>query len=64
MLRINGAWTGWSGDTIVQLSNGSVWKQSEYYYSYRYAYRPTVELTSGKMLVKGMSRAVRVQRIA
>src|SRR5665811_418269 len=30
--RINGSWTGWSGNTIVKLTNGSVWEQAEYYY--------------------------------
>ena len=32
--RIDGAWTGWSGDTIVKLVNGSVWRQVQYYYRY------------------------------
>jgi hypothetical protein len=36
--RINGSWTGWSGNTIVKLTNGSVWEQAEYYYEYRYSY--------------------------
>ena len=40
--RINGSWTGWYGNTIVKLTNGSVWEQAEYYYEYRYSYRPEV----------------------
>lgn len=63
-LQIDGTWEGWKGDTIVQLTDGSVWKQEEYRYEYRYAYRPRVTITSGKMLVDGMSRAVGVRRIA
>jgi len=33
--RIAGAWTGWSGDTIVKLANGTVWRQDQYYYRYQ-----------------------------
>jgi hypothetical protein len=63
-LHVNGSWNGWSGDTIVELTDGSVWKQVEYRYEYRYSYRPKVEISSNKMLVAGMSRAVRVRRLA
>lgn len=63
-LYIDGSWTGWDGDTIVQLTDSSVWRQAEYHYEYHYAYRPKVELTrDGKMHVAGMSRAVRVRRL-
>jgi len=62
-LYIDGAWEGWSGDTIVQLTDGSVWRQDEYLYEYHYAYRPKVEISGGKMLVAGMQRAVRVRRL-
>ena len=60
---IDGSWTGWSGDTIVQLTDGTVWRQDEYRYEYHYAYRPQVTITSGKMLVVGMSQAVRVRQL-
>ena len=63
MLYIDGSWNGWSGETIVQLTDGSVWKQDEYHYEYHYAYRPKVVITNGKMQVDGMSRAVRVRRV-
>lgn len=63
-LRIDGSWTGWSGDTVVQLTNGSVWRQQEYHYEYHYAYRPEVTVSNGKMMVKGMRKAIRVHRIA
>lgn len=62
-LRIEGSWEGWSGDTIVELTNGSIWRQEEYRYEYRYAYRPAVTITGGKMMVDGMSQAVRVRRL-
>ena len=61
---VSGSWSGWSGKTIVKLTNGSVWKQMEYYYEYHYAYRPDVTISEGLMHVAGMSRAVRVRRIA
>jgi len=61
-LFVDGSWSGWDGDTIVQLTDGSVWRQDEYFYEYHYAYRPAVTVSSGKMLVKGMNRAIRVRR--
>lgn len=38
--HVENDWTGWDGDTIVRLTDGSVWRQEEYHYEYRYAYRP------------------------
>lgn len=61
--RVEGEWTGWDGSTIVKLDNGSVWEQMEYYYRYQYKYRPQVTIENNKMLVEGMPRAVRVQRL-
>jgi len=61
--HVDGSWEGWSGDTIVQLTDGSVWRQDEYHYEYHYAYRPAVTMTNGKMLVKGMHKAIRVRRL-
>lgn len=63
-LRVDGSWSGWDGDTIVQLTDGSVWRQDEYYYEYRYAYRPEAVVNRGKMQVKGMRRNVRVRRLS
>lgn len=62
--RVNGTWTGWSGDTIVPLENGTVWRQVNYHYYYRYQYRPRVEIQGSMMQVEGMPRPIRVHRIA
>ena len=43
--HVDGAWTGWSGDTIVRLANGTVWRQVQYYYRYQYKYRPRMVST-------------------
>ncbi len=61
--RIEGAWSGWDGHTVVKLTNGSVWEQAEYYYCYQYKYRPEVIVEGDKMHVDGMSRTVRVRRL-
>jgi hypothetical protein len=61
--RVQAEWTGWDGDTIVKLDNGSVWQQEQYYYEYRYAYRPVATIDGNMMLVEGMRKAVRVRRI-
>ena len=63
--QIDGAFTGWSGSTLVKLRNGQVWQQAEYLYEYYYAYGPTVLVfQSGgnwMMLVEGMSQSVSVR---
>jgi hypothetical protein len=28
-LTIDGSWHGWNGDTIVQMTDGSIWRQDE-----------------------------------
>lgn len=61
--QVDGEWTGWSGDTIVRLTDGSIWEQVEYRYEYRYAYRPFVTLQNDRMHVDGMRHAVRVRRV-
>jgi hypothetical protein len=60
-LYVDGGWSGWAGDTIVQLTDGSVWRQAEYYYEYQYAYRPKLDISNGNLHVNRMSRAVRVR---
>lgn len=62
MLHVNGSWKGWGGDTLVKLTDGTVWEQAEYVYEYHYAYRPEATIADGRMLVEGMSRGVRVRR--
>lgn len=62
-LYIKGSWSGWTGDTIVELSDGSVWRQDQYHYEYHYAYQPKVEISNGKMLVAGTQRATPVRRL-
>lgn len=55
---------GWSGDTIFELDNGQIWKQSEYDYDYNYSYRPDAIIYSNgsgfKILVEGNSVAVKL----
>lgn len=63
-LRVRGSWSGWHGETVVHLSDGSYWQQVEYRYEYRYAYQPDVEICDGQMQVAGMAQPVRVRRIS
>jgi hypothetical protein len=62
--HVVGEWKGWDGNTVVKLSDGTKWKQAEYYYEYMYAYMPEVEINQRReMQVAGMSRAVQVQQV-
>src|SRR5450830_554482 len=42
--EIDGEFTGWDGDTIFELTNGQIWQQDSYAYTYHYAYRPKVPI--------------------
>lgn len=42
--QIDGAFTGFAGDTLFKLTDGTYWLQAEYKYWYHYAYRPRVEI--------------------
>jgi hypothetical protein len=42
--RINGEFHGWDGDTVYELTDGTVIKESNYHYHYHYAYDPEVIL--------------------
>jgi len=66
--QIEGESEGWSGDTIYLLTNGQVWQQTEYYYTYHYAYRPDViiykdSMSGYKMQIEGIDKAVGVTRL-
>ena len=63
-LQIDGDFEGWEGETVVKLTNGQVWQQSEYHYHYHYAFMPKVIIlktaTGHKMIVDGVPKAVGV----
>jgi hypothetical protein len=65
--KIEDEFEGWDGETVVRLTNGQIWQQTEYYYHYHYSYMPDVLIyNSGggwKMQVKGIKKAVRVERL-
>ena len=64
---IDGEFEGWDGETIFKLSNGQIWQQSSYAYTYAYAYRPNVLIyRSGsvfKMRVDGVDGEIEVSRL-
>jgi len=65
--QIDGDFEGWEGETIVKLTNGQIWRQSEYHYNYHYAFRPNVTIfktgSGYKMMVDGTDRAVGVTKL-
>jgi hypothetical protein len=65
--QIDGDFEGWEGETIIKLTNGQIWQQNEYYYTYHYAFMPKVMIfKSGpgfKMKVDGVDRPVGVTRL-
>lgn len=65
--RIASDFSGLQYGNIYALANGQAWEQTEYYYHYRYAYRPRVTIYSSygsyKMLVEGISHPVTVRRL-
>lgn len=65
--QIEGEFKGWTGETIFSLTNGQIWKQSSYAYTYHYAYRPKVLIyKSGseyKLKVEGVDSEITVIRL-
>jgi hypothetical protein len=64
---IDGTFEGWDGDTLFLLTNGQVWQQSSYAYTYHYAYRPLVviypSIAGYKMTVAGVNGTIYVTRL-
>jgi hypothetical protein len=65
--QIDDTFNGWDGETIFRLSNGQIWQQSSYAYTYHYAYRPKVLIyRSGsvyRMTVEGVDSTIQVKRL-
>lgn len=65
--QMEGTFNGWDGETLFKLTNGQIWQQSSYAYTYHYAYRPEVTIypVSGgcKMKVKDVEQTISVKRI-
>ena len=65
--QIDGDFEGWEGETIVKLMNGQIWQQTEYHYTYHYAFMPKVLIYrsggSWKMKVDGVDKAVGVEQL-
>jgi hypothetical protein len=65
--QIDDTFNGWDGETIFKLSNGQIWQQSSYAYTYHYAYRPKVLIyRSGsvyRMTVEGVDSTIQVKRL-
>lgn len=64
---IDGDFNWWEWDTIVKLTNWQIWKQTNIYYEYYYAYRPSVTIYKDgiktMMKVEWMNKAVQVELI-
>jgi hypothetical protein len=65
--QIDGTFDGWSGETIFKLTNGQIWQQSSYAYTYSYKYRPDVliyPVAGGyELQVEGVDGRIRVTRL-
>jgi hypothetical protein len=64
---IDGDFEGWSGETIFKMTDGSIWQQASYDYTYSYAYSPLVIIyrKSGTyyMRVEGVDDEIMVTRL-
>jgi hypothetical protein len=65
--QIDGDFEGWDGETIFKLTNGQIWQQDEYDYTYEYEFMPDVTIYADggvwKMKVEGVSDVIRVKRL-
>jgi hypothetical protein len=66
--RVDGDFIGWEGETIVKLTNGQIWQQTEFHYVRRFASMPNARIypSNGgyKMKIEGIDDvAVGVKRL-
>jgi hypothetical protein len=65
--EVDGDFEGFDGDTVVKLMNGQIWQQTEYLYTYHYAYMPDVLIYQSnggwRMKVEGVDEPVAVERL-
>lgn len=65
--QIDGEFQGWDGETIFKLTNGQIWQQSSYAYTYTYKFMPKVLIIKTsrgyELQVEGMDRRIAVRRI-
>lgn len=65
--RIAGPFWGWRGRGLYKLLNGQKWKQVNYKYNYRYAYRPKARIWQDGsryyLEVENMDEMIQVRRV-
>ena len=65
--RIDGNFEGWDGDTMFKLTNGQIWQQASYDYTYHYAFMPKVLIyrtpNGYVMKVDGVQKSLKVRRL-
>ncbi|MBC7146030.1 MAG: hypothetical protein H5U24_11570 [Thioclava marina] len=62
--QVEGSSNGFGGDSVFVMTDGSIYRQCEYFYHYRYQYRPKATLIDERQIVlPGIDRAVRVNRL-
>jgi hypothetical protein len=65
--QIDGTFTGFDGDALFKLTDGTYWLQAEYKYWYHYAYCPRVELFREhgaiRLRLSGQSDSVAVRQV-
>ncbi|MGG4092075.1 hypothetical protein [Paenibacillus lautus] len=64
---INGAFYGWSGESLFKLGHNQYWIQARYAYRYRYSYRPKARIVEEGgtyyLEVEGMNDRINVRRV-
>jgi len=62
--RIDGDFEGWEGGTTFKLTNGQLWRQVGYEYTFSYNFNPRVTIASTQdgyqMQVEGMNKKISV----
>lgn len=65
--QVDGDFNGWEGNTIFKMTNGQIWQQASYAYTYHYSYSPDVLIFQDnkiwKMQVEDVDDIIEVQRL-
>ncbi|ARE85296.1 hypothetical protein ROSMUCSMR3_03848 [Roseovarius mucosus] len=61
---VDGESTGFDGSTVLVMTDGSIYRQTHYYYEYHYQYRPQATIIDDReVILPGIRCPVRVERL-
>ncbi len=62
--QIDGDCEGFNGESVFVMTDGSIYRQTEYYYWYSYSYMPHVTIVNDReIVIPNAPKVIRVERL-